>query len=50
MKRANEDQEETDERRKIPFFEYGIIILVCFIFVIIISVPSRTTGPRCLYI
>ena len=21
MKRANEDQEETDERRKIPFFE-----------------------------
>ena len=21
MKRANEDQEETDERRKMPFFE-----------------------------
>ena len=36
MKRANEDQEETDERRKMPFFEYsiiyGIIISVRFTF------------------
>ena len=24
MKRANEDQEDTDERRKMPFFEYNL--------------------------
>ena len=48
MKRANEDQEETDERRKCRSLNsiiYGIIILVRFIFVIIISVPRDECVP-----